>query len=94
MGEPLEPLGFCGSDYPLLEDLERSSFDFFWTEADPHTGLVRDRAFADGGDTRKLSSIAATGFGLTGLCIGHQRRYRAPEEIKARVSQDAQVPRP
>lgn len=69
----------------LLDELERGCFEFFWNEADPFTGLVRDRAAAEGGDTRSRGSIAATGFGLTALCIGHYRGYRAPEEIRQRA---------
>ncbi len=69
----------------LLEELERAAFEFFWNEADPETGLVRDRSNADGVDARLTGSIAATGFGLTALCIGHERGYRAEEEIAERV---------
>jgi len=69
----------------LLDDLQRASFDFFWSEADPRTGLVRDRARADGGETNMGSSIAATGFGLTALCIGEQRGYHSRAEVTARV---------
>ncbi len=69
----------------LLDELQRASFDFFWSEADPNSGLVRDRAHADGGDTRRMSSIAATGFGLTALCIAHRRRYMPEDEIVKRV---------
>jgi hypothetical protein len=69
----------------LLEELERAAFEFFWNQADPQTGLVRDRANAGGVDSRITGSIAATGFGLTALCIGHLRRYRSPEEITERV---------
>jgi hypothetical protein len=72
-------------DSVLLDQIERAAFDYFWTEADPHTGLVKDRANADGGDSRKLASIAATGFGLTALCIAHQRGYGSPHEITDRV---------
>ncbi len=72
-------------DFPLLEDLERTCFDFFWTEADGHTGLIRDRALADGGDRRTMGSIAATGFGLTALCIGHERQYQSRARITERV---------
>jgi len=32
-----------------------------------------------------MSSIAATGFGLTALCIGDRRGYRSPGEIRERV---------
>jgi hypothetical protein len=72
-------------DYQLLDELERSAFEFFWNEADPHTGLIRDRANASGVDSRITASIAAVGFGLTALCIGHQRKYRSQIEITERV---------
>jgi hypothetical protein len=78
-------VGERGSDATLLDQMQRASFDFFWNEADPKSGLVRDRANADGGDTRRMSSIAATGFGLTALCIAHRRRYLAEAEIVERV---------
>lgn len=69
----------------LLDELEQAAFEFFWNEADPHTGLVRDRANADGVDARVTASIAATGFGLTALCIGYARKYRPQAEITERV---------
>lgn len=72
-------------DTELLDQLQRAAFEFFWNEANPHTGLVRDRANADGGDIRLGGSIAATGFGLTALCIGQERGYRSAAEITARV---------
>lgn len=73
-------------DQDFLDELERACFEFFWNEADPVTGLVRDRAVAEGGDKRARASIAATGFGLTGLCIGQRRGYRSHQEIVERVA--------
>lgn len=81
--QPIDPS--LQGDAALLDELERSAFEYFWNESDPRTGLVKDRANANGGDTRKLASIAATGFGLSALCIGHQRNYRSRDEIKSRV---------
>ncbi len=70
----------------LLEEMVSRAFQFFWNEAGPHTGLVRDRALADGGpDPRRIASIAATGFGLAALCIGHKRGYLPPHQIGGRV---------
>ena len=66
-------------DEPFLEDLERRSFQYFWEEADPQTGLVPDRARMDGSaldeSHRNVASIAATGFGLTSLCIAAERGF-------------------
>ncbi len=77
--------GFPGTDDQLMEDIEKAGFLFFWEQADPTTGQVKDRALAAGNDSRTISSIAATGFGLTALCIGDQRGYQPTATIAARV---------
>ncbi|MCM3874439.1 MAG: hypothetical protein ND895_27425 [Pyrinomonadaceae bacterium] len=76
-------------DELFLEDLERRSFNYFWEQADPQTGLVPDRARMDGAalDENHLhvASIAATGFGLTGLCIAAERKWIKRDQAKERV---------
>jgi hypothetical protein len=61
------------ADEAFLEDLEHRSFQYFWEQADPNTGLVADRARMDGSpldeNHHNVGSIASTGFGLTALCI-------------------------
>jgi hypothetical protein len=83
----VEPPGppFQGTDDQLLDEIQRTAFDFFWTEAGAKTGQVKDRALANGGDTRDFSSIAATGFGLTGLCIADHRGFGNSADIRERV---------
>ena len=83
----VEPNGppYGGTDEQLLDEIQRASFDFFWNEASPRTGQVKDRALANGNDSHTMSSIAATGFGLTSLCIGDHRNYRKSAEIMERV---------
>ena len=83
----IEPVGapYDGSDEQLLDEIQRAAFNFFWNEASPSTGQVKDRALAKGNDTRKMASIAATGFGLTSLCIGDHREYGKRAEILERV---------
>jgi hypothetical protein len=73
------------TDDQILDEIQRAAFSFFWNEAGPATGQVKDRALANGNDTRTISSIAATGFGLTALCIGDARGYAASSDIKQRV---------
>jgi len=75
------------SDLALLEELERSAFEFFWNEACPGNGLIRDRVHAEGGGSRGKASMGATGFGLTALAIGYERQYRARPEIERRVAE-------
>ena len=76
---------YQGTDEQLLEEIERASFQFFWEQTNPDTGQVKDRAFLNGSDTRTMSSIAATGFGLTALCIGDTRGYEKKQEVIGRV---------
>lgn len=73
------------SDHLFLEEIEKGAFQFFWDNAHPRTGLVKDRSAAVGEDERTLCSIAATGFGLTALCIGASRGYRNGKEIRERA---------
>jgi len=69
----------------LLEDLEGRGCDFFYNEAHPKTGLVRDRAPAVGLSNSRVASIAATGFGLSALCIAHKRTYLRKLDCEQRV---------
>jgi len=77
--------GYAGTDEQLLDEIESAAFLYYWEQTDPNTGQIKDRALAAGNDTRTLSSIAATGFGLTVLCIGDQRGYLPSAQIAARV---------
>ncbi|HWP41737.1 MAG TPA: glucoamylase family protein [Blastocatellia bacterium] len=76
-------------DEAFLEDLSRRLFRYFWEQADPGTGLVADRARTDGSPHdethRDVASIAATGFGLTALCIAAERKWISAGQARERV---------
>lgn len=82
--------GLSAADEGFLDEMQRRGCLFFLEQADPDSGQVLDRAKAaglDGAmDTRRLASIAATGFGLTALCIAHKRGYAPADVIEARVA--------
>ena len=78
----------------LLDDMEERAAQYFYEQADPTTGLIYDRARAnglglpEGGIThayRSASSIAATGFGLSGLCVAAQHGYLKSAACERRV---------
>jgi len=69
----------------FLEDLSWRSFQFFIDHADPDTGIVRDRARTSGEPVNDTGSIAAVGFGLTGLCIAAERGWMPRTDAVARV---------
>ena len=85
-GQPAKPV-FSAQDDQLLDDMERLSSCFFWEQANPDTGLVKDRCNARDAisDKNTVASIAATGFGLTALCIAVQRQFLSAEEVRKRV---------
>jgi hypothetical protein len=81
----------CGSvaAQSFVVDLQQRSFRYFWEQADPQTGLVPDRARMDGAPLdathQNVASIAATGFGLTSLCIASDRGWISKSEALERT---------
>jgi hypothetical protein len=73
-------------DESFLEELQRATFQYFWEQTDTETGLVKDRCnVRREHDNSTVASTASTGFGLTALCIGSQRRYVSMSEASDRV---------
>lgn len=76
-------------DLIFLEDIEQRACLYFAEQADPSTGQVLDRAnnktSTGAFDTHFVSSIAATGFGLTALCIADRRGYFTTARIKKQI---------
>jgi len=66
----------------LLDTLQHSAFNFFWNEANPANGLIRDRN--QPGST--FSSIASVGFGLSAIPIGIDHGWITRAQGRARVS--------
>lgn len=97
---PFGALAARGADDPLLDDLAQRCFRYFHEQSDPHTGIARDRARADGSeyapDGRYAGSTGATGFALTAMCIGAERgwipRAAARERVHAALSSYASGP--
>jgi len=88
---PLSAANFTltGGDHLFLDDLSRRAFLYFWEQADPHTGLVLDRAAVDGrqraGHSVDVASTASTGFALTACCIASERHWIDPNAARERV---------
>ena len=61
------------SDDELLELIQKEAFYYFWNEANPQTGMVRD------GTNKNYSSIAATGFGLASICVAVEHKWITKE---------------
>lgn len=75
----IEPTSTDRPDEALVDEIAYRAFLFFWQEANPQTGLIKDRANNFGSDEYTVASTAAVGFGLTALCIGKERGWITAE---------------
>jgi len=64
----------------LLDTLQHGAFDYFWNEANPANGLIKDRSTPG-----SACSIAAVGFGLSAICIGVDHGWITREQGRERV---------
>ncbi|HYO81070.1 MAG TPA: glucoamylase family protein, partial [Bryobacteraceae bacterium] len=80
------PAPITPEDDTFLDELQRATFLYFWEQVNPQTGLIKDRCNVRvQQDSTVVASIAATGFGLTALCIGSERGYIPHVEARNRV---------
>ncbi|MDQ2776421.1 MAG: hypothetical protein M3Y57_16125 [Acidobacteriota bacterium] len=81
--------GLAPADEEFLEDLSRRNFQYFWEQVEVSTGLVLDRSRCDGtlapGRNLRVASTALTGFYLTALCIGAERKWKPVDACRERV---------
>ena len=68
----------------LLDTIQHTAFNFFWSETNPTNGLIRDRASVSG-TSNVPSSIASVGFGLSAICVGVDHGWVSREAAKDRV---------
>src|SRR5215831_2273948 len=82
---PPVPTALLEDDHQFLDEVERIHFRYFLEQADAVTGLVKDRCNIRADDKSTVASIAATGFGLTALCIGEKRAFIQASEARERA---------
>lgn len=68
------------SDDEFLECVQRACFGYFWYEANPTNGLVRDRS-----TFTSPCSIAAVGFGLSAITVGIDHGWITRDQGRSRV---------
>lgn len=64
----------------LLDTLQRTAFEFFWEQANPVNGLIRDRS-----QHGAACSIASQGFGITAICIAIDHGWVTRSEGRDRI---------
>ena len=77
--ESAENIELSDGDIEFLDMVQREAFKFFWEEANPKNGLIKDN------NRGKACSIASVGFGLTSLCVAESRGWITYDEAYERV---------
>jgi hypothetical protein len=67
-------------DTAVLDSLQYRGFLYFWNEANPVNGLVKDRSTPG-----SVCSIASTGFGLSAICIAADHGWISRDDARTRV---------
>lgn len=71
------------SDEALMDTVERRTFEYFWTGAEPNSGMARERIHMDGVYPENDQAVVTTGgsgFGLLALVAGIERGYITREQ--------------
>jgi hypothetical protein len=68
------------TDDELLDAIQEPAFQFFWNEANPANGLIRDRS-----QPGSPASIASVGFGLSAICVGADHGWVTRGQAATRV---------
>ena len=84
---PPDPGSLAPEDEQLLDEIQHAAFLFFWEQANPETGLIKDRCNVRVKDSNLGASIASTGFGLTAICIAEKRGFVSSSDARLRVIQ-------
>src|SRR3569832_178534 len=66
------------SDSALLDSIERRTFDFFWTGAEPNSGMAPERIHMDGDypdNDQRIVATGGSGFGVMAILAGIHRGY-------------------
>lgn len=66
------------SDVALLDSIERCTFDYFWSGAEPVSGMARERYHVDGVYPENDSNVVTaggSGFGIMAIVAGIHRGY-------------------
>lgn len=70
---------------PLVNDVAKRAFQYFWDQSNPTTGLTKDRAGNFSTDGYTVASAAATGYALAAYSIGAARGWMSKPTLQSRV---------
>ncbi len=66
------------SDSAVFDTIQRRTFDYFWTGAEPNSGMAAERIHIDGDypeNDQSTIAVGGSGFGLMAILTGIERNY-------------------
>lgn len=66
------------SDTQLLDTIQKQTFEYFWSGAEPTSGLARERIHLDGiypSNDQDVITIGGSGFGVMAILVGVERGF-------------------
>lgn len=76
-------------DEALLDSVERRTFEYFWSGAEPVSGMARERYHVDGNypeNDKEVVTAGGSGFGLMAIVAGIDRGYVGREQGLERLT--------
>ena len=74
---------------PLFEEVQRRTFDYFWSGAEPVSGLARERIHLDGdypSNDRDVITSGGSGFGVMAILVGMEHGWVTREQGVERLT--------
>lgn len=79
-GSPLQSSQQGSADKEFLLEVQKNSANFFWEQANPKNGLIKDSS-----DEFSPCSVGAVGFGLVALCILEKNGWQSRRAVMQRL---------
>jgi hypothetical protein len=81
----IDPYIADSGDDVLLEQVQRSSFAYFWDGAHPRSGLARDRSGRSANPNNDLVAIGGSGFAFMAILVAIERKWITRDQASARI---------
>ncbi|MFT4155645.1 glucoamylase family protein [Parafilimonas sp.] len=76
------------SDSALFDTIQRRTFEYFWTGAEPNSGMAAERIHIDGDypeNDQSTIAVGGSGFGIMAVLTGIERNYITKQQGFARL---------
>ncbi len=83
----VEHVTFSGEEEALLDTVQKQTFEYFWSGAEPGSGMARERIHMDGiypEHDQNVVTLGGSGFGVMAILVGVERGFISREQALER----------